>query len=254
MGPPRFRLLATTLLVPLVAAADAPRDKSPLPPTPAPATAESDDSWIESVRGSVRPGSWVSEMTASFRVPRTPSSGGQVLYFFPGLQPPFGRVILQPVLRYQADGWAILSERYHRDGDREVEDRSTVVPTAPGHVIVGRMRSSACNRSGVCTWTITTSDLTSGESTTLTEEDYVPYTTYFAGVLEGYGVTRCSQYPDDGSIRFFDVTVYDEDGRGIPIGRDEWIRPRIDPWCHFGSSGPPVAPTDNAITLYFGTT
>jgi hypothetical protein len=33
-------------------------------------------------------------------------------------------------------------------------------------------------------------------------------TRHFAGVVEGYGVTRCDQYPREGSIRFFDVTVY----------------------------------------------
>jgi hypothetical protein len=251
MGPTRFRLLATTLLVPFAAATAPARDTPPL--APAPASPETDESWIEAVRGSVAPGSWVSEMRASFRVPRSPASGGQTLYFFPGLQPRVGRVILQPVLGYRADGWSLFSERAHRVGDRDVELRSAVVPTAPGHMIAGRMRSSACNRAGVCTWTVTTSDLTSGESTTLTEEDSVPYARYFAGVLEAYGVTRCSQYPDDGSIEFDDVSVYDEDGDALPVGRDDWVRPSLEPWCHFGTSGAPVAPAESTVTLYFGT-
>jgi hypothetical protein len=255
MGSPPFRLLATTLLVLLAATSDSPRGAPPLPPARASA---GDDSWVEAARGSVAQGSWISEMRASFRVPRAPRSGGQTLYLFPGLQPRVGRTILQPVLRYSTEGWSIFSERAHRVGDRDVELRSAVVPTATGHWIVGRMRSSACNRAGACTWTITTSDLTSGESTTLTEEDLTPYSRYFAGVLEAYGVYKCSQYPDEGSIEFVDVSVYDEDGDPVPVAYDDWVRPGIDPWCHFGTSRPPAPPfrpfpaTRNAVTLYFG--
>jgi hypothetical protein len=251
MRSPHFPHLAVLLLVALGAAANTHRGAPPLPAARA-SVQTAGDPWIEAVRGSVAKGSWISGMTASYRVPSTPPSDGQILYFFPGLQPTATRTIIQPVLAYGADGWSIRSERAHHVDDREVDERSETVPTAPGHMIRGTMRSSACNRAGVCTWTITTTDLTSARSTTLTEEDTAPYTTYFAGVLEAYGVTRCSQYPNDGSIEFDDISVYDEDGDELPVGRDDWVRGDATPWCGFGTSGAPVPPMRNSVALFFG--
>jgi hypothetical protein len=188
-------------------------------------------------------------MRATFVVPSAPRYSGQLLYFFPGLQPAVPDTIIQPVLRYSADGWAMVSVRWRSDSVTESE----VVATAPGHKIQGTLRSSSCTSAGICTWTITTADLTSGESTRLTEHDSTPYTWYFAGVVEAYGMKNCGQYPPDGFIRFQDVVVLDQDGDELPVAPHERIDPGATPDCGFGLSRAPLssAPGKSAVTLFF---
>lgn len=146
------------------------------------------------------------------------------------------------MLRFHDDGWSIASHSV--SGDEDVH--STVVLTEAGHTIRGTLRSSSCSDEGACTWTITTADVTSGETTTLNETDSTAYARYFTGAVEGYRVTSCSQYPGDGSVRFEDVAVYDQKGDELPIAADRWTSTDTTPECGFGT-----AVRQSAVTLFF---
>jgi len=202
--------------------------------------------WIEAARGSVDKASWISELTSTLRVPSAPRYGGQVLYLFSALQPAAGSnvgKIIQPVLQYDSEGWSIASFSVE-DGEAT---HSAFVRTAPGHTISGSMKGSACNAQGVCTWTITTSDRTSGETTTLTVHDTVAYGRYYAGVVEAYGITSCSEYPGDGFVRFEHVTVRDQNGELLEAAPELWVDDEVAPQCGFGAR----APAQDAVSLFF---
>ena len=182
-------------------------------------------------------------MSATFRVPEAPRRGGQLLYFFPALESASGGGrIIQPVLRFYDGAWSIASHSVANGED----DHSAVVSTEAGHAIRGTLRSSSCDADGSCMWTITTADVTSGETTTLTEKDSTAYTLYFAGAVEGYHVTSCSQYPGDGAVRFENVAVYDEKGDELPIAPDRWTSTDASPECGFGT-----AVRESTVTFFF---
>ncbi len=188
-----------------------------------------DGGWIECVRGSVPEGQWVSELRATFVVPSAPRRDGQLLYVFPALESRDWRAILQSVLRFWEGRWSITS---YRLVDGEVT-HSDPVPVEPGDTIRSTMRSSWCTARGACTWTITTTDATTGESTRLTEQDPLIYPRYEAGALEAYHVTACDQYPADGVVRFDDVAVFDQDGHALPVAPQRWVSEDASPRCGF---------------------
>jgi len=228
-------VIAAGLLVASAASADTRSDTSSRP-----------GGWIEAARGSVDKASWISELSSTLRVPNAPRYGGQVLYLFSGLQPAAAssvRKIIQPVLQYDAEGWSIASFSVE-DGEAT---HSAYVRTAPGHTITGSMKGSACSSQGVCSWTITTSDRTSGESTTLTEHDTTAYGRYYAGVVEAYGITSCSEYPGDGFARFEHVTVHDQNGQMLDAAPELWVDDEAAPQCGFGAR----APAQDAVSLFF---
>ncbi len=209
-------------------------------------TSSRSEGWVEAARGSVDRASWISELSSTFRVPTAPRYGGQVLYLFSALEPAPGsnvQKIIQPVLQYGSEGWSIASYSV-QDGEAT---HSAFVHTAPGHTIVGTMKGSACSSQGGCTWTITTSDRTSGESTTLTVHDTVAYGRYYAGVVEAYGISSCSEYPGDGFVRFERVSVRDQNGELLEAAPELWVDDAMAPQCGFGAR----APAQDSVSLFF---
>lgn len=238
-GSPQFRCIAVAFVVFLDAAPIAGRDAPPLP-DPGP----SDGGWIESAGGRSPKGSWIAAMSAVFRVPDMPPARGQLLYVFPALEPAQGARILQPVLRLSDDGWSLASFRVvDQDGEH-----SSFVHTEPGHTIRGTMRGESCSADGACTWTITTADVTTGESTTLTVDEPVPYTRYVTGALEAYHVTSCGQYPREGLVRFENVVVRDRDDDDLPVAPEQWTSQEATPECGFGTK---VGANEGVVTLFF---
>ena len=177
------------------------------------AAAATTNGWVEDA-------DWTSpsaatRMTSTFGVPTAPSSSaGQVVFFFPGMEPRDGTIILQPVLQWGASAaggsasWGIASWSC---GPSCVHSKLTAVRA--GDSIAGSITGSSCSSAGACSWKIVTTDSTTGKSTTLsTRGDTESYVWLFGGVLEAYGVSACKQYPASGKETFSAVDFYDGGG------------------------------------------
>ncbi|MFT3838603.1 MAG: MYXO-CTERM sorting domain-containing protein [Myxococcaceae bacterium] len=164
-------------------------------------------------------------MTSIMQVPANPSTNsGQLDYFFPGASPTNADSILQPVLQYGVSpigggtkwgigSWScdvVTSAGCHGSDLKDV---------ASGDVILGTIDGTNCDTGGHCDWAITTTDLTNGETTTLnTTGDIHAYPWLFSGVLEAYSVTKCTDYPANGTEAFSNVIFTDAQNNRINAG------------------------------------
>jgi hypothetical protein len=152
--------------------------------------------------------SGTNQLTAYMTVPSNPTSqSGQTLYFFPGLEDAQDVVsILQPVLGwdgYGSNSWSIASWNCCKSGTTYVGNNVTV---KSGDVIYGSMVNT-----GGQNWTVTATDQsnTSLASATLKTQGYSQtFDWVFAGALETYGVSSCSQFPSKGPITFSKIQAY----------------------------------------------
>ena len=214
-------------------------------------------SWIEA--GQVSTSAGYDAVTATWTVPQTPTTNdGQTLYFFPGLMPSTSdpSLIIQPVLGW-GDGmpgagpWNIASWNCCPSG---MTWYSTPVTVTPGDEILGWI-ISACGAARVkaCSkWSITTTDVSTKQSTTL-NVDFPSLMTFEwaqSGVLEVYSINQCSDYPPNGSTTFSNVALYDNTFRRIPSpgwSPMYWVTlGSTDPWCNYTATT-----TDTTATLTY---
>jgi len=155
------------------------------------------------------------DLTAIWPVPPAPlSNDGQTVYFFPGLEDENDVVtILQPVLGWNAfsnlTAWSIASWNCCPSG---ITVESSPLHVSSGNEIKGAIKDTCSAGTISCsTWTITSEDVTTGHSTSLsnTPSEGQTFNWAFAGALEVYNVAQCSDYPSNGSLTFSDVTLYD---------------------------------------------
>jgi hypothetical protein len=166
--------------------------------------------WVEDAEAVTTP---TGRLTAAFQVPSNPALGGsQTIYFFPGLESLADphTTILQPVLGWYANQWTIASWNCCKTG---TVLHSTSVTVQPGDTIQGAMSGTSCSN-GVCAaWSITTTDATSHQSTTLHTSAYGdPLNWVFGGVLEAYQVGTCAQYPASGRVTFSKIATRTSSG------------------------------------------
>jgi hypothetical protein len=177
-------------------------------------------------------------MAGTWTVPSYPSVNGALIYLFNGIEPSSGAWILQPVLQYgvsPAGGgnyWAIASwlvsshQAFH----------SPLETVYPGNSIFGYTQMTGTSGSTKY-WTVEAQDKTSGAYSWLSA--YVSgqhWTWAYAGVLEAYNVTSCSQFPATGRAIFSNSVV----AHGLPsyygISPQGWygaIYGYGGPSCHF---------------------
>jgi hypothetical protein len=170
--------------------------------------------WVESA--SVTTSTSYGEIVATWIVPPAPTttSDGQVVYFFPGMEDSNDVVsIIQPVLGWNMDDthtpWTIASWNCCPSG---ITVESSPVTVNPGDAIQGTVRSTCSAGTESCsTWNITTEDVTSGKSTTLsdTPSEGQTFNWAFGGVLEAYDIAACSDYPPNAALTFSNVALYD---------------------------------------------
>src|ERR1700722_7630105 len=169
-------------------------------------------SWVEYASASTS--SSYGEISAQWDVPMSPTSNnGQTVYFFPGFEDySYGTRIIQPVLGWNAFSgftqWSIASWNYILGNAMY----SSPVSVAPGDIIGGYIKSTCAAGTLSCpTWNITTTDYPSGQSTTLSNSTSGGQTFNwgFAGVLEVYNLSQCSNYPSSTSLTFSTVALYD---------------------------------------------
>jgi hypothetical protein len=188
------------------------------------------------------------KMTSSFVVPSVPSvAASQLDYFFPGMEPADGSIILQPVLAWgsnPAGGGAYWSLASWSCGSSCVH--GNLVKSAPGDKVSGTITGSKCTTTGSCDWSIVTKDTTNGNTSTLTTTgDTEAYVWLFSGVLEAYGVSACDQYPKAGKLEFSTVKFYDSTSKMI---KPTWTSETIDSslGCNYA-----IKSTEETATLSF---
>lgn len=199
--------------------------------------------WIEAGQVSTNSSSY-GELTATWTVPPTPKSNdGQTLFFFPGFMDINNvQLIIQPVLGWN-DGqqgvgpWNIASWNCCPSG---TANYSTPVTVTPGHKILGTIKSTCQPGNQSCpTWNITTTDVTTNQSTTLSNTPSEGQTFNWAqsGVLEVYSISQCSDFPPNHSIKFSKAALWDYNFNKIkkpgwtPM---YWVQKgQTNPWCNY---------------------
>lgn len=152
----------------------------------------------------------IGKIVATWTVPGTPiNQSGQTDYFFPGLEQNDvnPQSILQPVLGYDAFSgtvWTLSSWNCCVSGTTYY---SGPINVHVGDTILGTTACQAANNCG--TWNITSKDVTTGQSTTLSTDPYGNLLWVFGGVMEVYGVSNCNQLPASSPLTYSSIAVYD---------------------------------------------
>ncbi|MCL2659443.1 MAG: hypothetical protein FWD64_02835, partial [Acidobacteriaceae bacterium] len=190
------------------------------------------------------------ELVSSWIVPPPPASNdGQTIFFFPGLvdnnaaNTPY-YTILQPVLGWNSGSWFIASWNcciYETNSDGSIQyDNTTNPPTPitnliltkgpdytvnPGDIISGMIKSACTAGSSSCdTWNVTTKDVTTGSTSTLSTTDYghsERYDRAYSGAMEIYSIANCNEYPA-GGITTFSTSLYNYDNFSSAIPDPGW--------------------------------
>jgi hypothetical protein len=169
-------------------------------------------SWIESADATTTTS--YGELAATWTVPPAPTTvQGQTVYMFPGLEDIDDVVsIIQPVLGWNADysnAWGIASWNCCPTG---ITVESSPVSVSSGHQLRGVMKDACAAGTLSCsTWNVVTEDVTTGHKTALskTPSEGQTFNWAFAGALEVYNISQCSDYPSNGSELFSKVALYD---------------------------------------------
>jgi hypothetical protein len=191
----------------------------------------------------------VGSISANWVVPSSPSkTTDQVDYFFPGLEQSESDAesILQPVLGYNAFSgsgvslWTLSSWNCCVSGTTYY---SGPVNTAAGDQIYGIV-TATCNGGSDCA-TITSTDETNGQSTTLQTDPYAALTWVFGGTLEAYNISSCSLLPASKSVVFSGIKVADQNGNTISQSWTPWnVIGSSSPQCNYG-----ISSSTSSVTL-----
>jgi hypothetical protein len=211
--------------------------------------------WLSSCSSSsARPSCSFGKLVASWDVPPAPTSyDGQSLFFFPGMDDHTQqKSILQPVLAWNKDfskAWGIASWNCCIQGTTY---ESSPVSVNSGDTILGTIASTCSSGTLSCpSWNITTQDVTSGSSTTLSQSssDGQTLDQAFAGVVEVNYVVQCSDYPPNGAITFYNVALYDYNFN--LISAPSWFLDQdwsgLTPQCNYGGQA-----SATQVTLNYG--
>ncbi len=197
--------------------------------------------WLESVSATTT-GAY-SKINSSWVVPPEPTTdNGQLLYFFPGFEDATHVIsILQPVMQWgvgAAGGgpyWTAASWNCCMSGTTW---HSRLINLNVGDKILGSI-SSTCGPGHDCpTWNVITNNQTTGERTVLARTPAAGqvWNWVFGSVAEPYGVTSCTDFPDNSGMTIT-IRVYDENGDvTIPDWQgDQWMS-NPNPRCAYGTT------------------
>lgn len=191
----------------------------------------------------------IGKIVATWKVPSTPTNqAGQTDYFFPGLEQNDSNPtsILQPVLGYGAFSgtvWTLSSWNCCVSGTTYY---SGPINVNAGDTILGTTQCKAANSCG--TWTITSKDVTTGRSTTLSTNPYGNLLWVFGGVMEVYGVSSCNELPASSPLTYSSIAVYNTAFSKIsntPWGADYPVG-STSPQCSYN-----VSTTSSSVTLRY---
>jgi len=170
--------------------------------------------WVEALQENVplKSGDNIDKITGKWTVPNYPTANGALVYMFNGLEPSTQNLIIQPVLQYGATSaggtiggnyWVIASWKV---GKTTVH--STGETVYPGDTILGTTAITSVS-SGKNYWNIQAVDTTTHSSSGLiVSESGHTWNWAYAGVLEAYNVTSCTEFPASPDTAFVDTAVY----------------------------------------------
>ena len=161
----------------------------------------------------------IGNITSYWVVPQAPSNPGNAInFFFNGLEQSntdANATILQPVLDWGnfGEGWHMTNWNCCLNGQEYYNGPFNV---NTGDTIEGIVASS-CSQDP-CTdnsATITSIDLTTGQSLAYQTNAYNSLHWVFGGVLEAYNISQCTQFPASTSVDFYDISVTDIYGNPV---------------------------------------
>ncbi len=206
--------------------------------------------WAEDTLGRTS-GLFFAHVSGYWRVPTTPSQWSGSLTYSTWLGIDDGIYILQPVLFYSAQGgsnhWWLASEQcYYIYGTGAGGcTPGNAVSTGTGHLIYG----SIDYNSSTSKWTVTTKDLNTNSTSTLTTTSFVFLNNpqrATGGAVETHpsAFSSCSNYPTNG-VFFTGLSMKDQYNN--PVTPIWWNRvtPNLTPNCGFN-----VTHTDTTVSLY----
>jgi len=194
--------------------------------------------WVEASQWlvSLKSGDNLDVIDGYWTVPSPPKTNGATIFLFNGVEPANGSNIMQPVLQYgesKAGGgnyWAIASWLVGNNAYF-----SPLEGVNPGDLLFGYTQQTG-NSGGKQHFSIEASDIATGEHSNLSVwSSGIQWDWAFAGVLEAYNVTSCSEYPSSGSTLFSSTAV----AHGYPSF--DYFNPlkfEGHQWDYFGNGGP----------------
>lgn len=189
--------------------------------------------------------SQINYFSGYFTVPHRPRASGQTLFFWLGVEDASRSEVLQPVLQFGPSGagggayyalasWFVTStNNFH----------STLVRSAPGHVIEGTLIATG-NK-----WHVEAFDVTTGYNASLFHTLRTPvYESKAYCTLEAASFSSCSQYPAaQRAIQFSSLKLLTTSGRVQPHWQAGAARGRT---CQEHA----VVSSSSQVSLYFNST
>jgi len=168
--------------------------------------------WVEDSQSDVplKKGDNVEWIQGYWSVPSAPKTNGATIFLFNGVEPQVdpGSWIMQPVLQYGGSyagggnywamaSWLVGSKVYV----------STLTPVNTGDTLVGTTEEIG-DSGGKLKYLIDAYDAVSEADSRLPiNSKGIQWAWAFAGVLDAYNVTSCSDFPASGSVDFFATSV-----------------------------------------------
>jgi hypothetical protein len=175
--------------------------------------------WVETVDEEIplSSGDNIDKITGKWVVPTDPSTFGGLIFLFNGLEDTTQNLIIQPVLQFGYTScticvqggtiggnywviasWMVGKNGYHSPGEK----------VSPGDTIEGTTYITSVS-DGKQNWEIKAKDTTSGAYSDMGAfSEGHTWNWAYAGTLEAYGITSCSEFPASGSTTFQDNAVY----------------------------------------------
>jgi len=176
------------------------------------ATRAQSNQWIDEAGYTYNPG--FSKMTGYNNIPDAPRRGGQIVYYFLGMQNMEGGPvsILQPVLAFEGGEWTGASWACCPS------NITTTGPTITGAKEGDRMYGSMIRKSSD-TWEIVTQF--NGKTSTLNAQVGPFKYNWAVATLEEYSIASCDQYPQK-PVTFDTIELFDADSSTV---HPKWTNP-----------------------------
>jgi len=194
----------------------------------------SQNQWVDEAGFTYNPG--FSEMTGYNNIPDAPRVGGQIVYYFLGMQNMEGGPvsILQPVLAYEGNEWTGAS--WACCPSNITTTGPTIGPAKEGDRMYGSMI-----RKDDSTWEIITQF--NGETSKLTAQVGPWEYNWAVATLEEYSVSSCDQYPRE-PVTFDTIKLNDAAGNTV---HPSWTNPGPT-----SCSGQTTIQDENTVTIQHG--
>jgi len=171
--------------------------------------------WVEAVQWDVSLKSTdnIANLDGYFHVPNPPTASGALVYLFNALEPSTENWIMQPVLQWGDNGafggdYYVFASWLVGPKGSGIAFVSTPYVVTPGDYLLGINQQNGVSGSSDLSYFVNSFDERTFQSSVLnlTSSD-LHWVWAFAGVLEAYGVTSCSQFPPNDVSHFYKTQV-----------------------------------------------